>query len=266
MLVRLQSLQYSYPPPIRVCKVDYNSVESLRDALRGVDAVVSTVGKGNGLESQFSLIDAAALEGVKRFIPSEFGADLQDKEIRTFPTYQTKVKVEECLETKAQNCDLTYTFVYCSALFDEGLNQGAFADFEAKKVNFFDGGAGAFSATRNTTVARAVVTILKKLDATRNKVIRIADISVTPKSLLEVIQGLDREHEWVSVTVDTEKLVQEAESELASGKFSPKVFAAFALRATFAPSLAGQYGSDNELLGIKEITKEELENALKLRL
>ncbi|KAI8233238.1 hypothetical protein K4K54_010788 [Colletotrichum sp. SAR 10_86] len=255
-----------YPPGVRVREIDYDSIDSLREALRGIDAVISTVGKRNGLESQFRLIDAAVMEGVTRFIPSEFGADLQHKEIRTFPTYQTKIEVEEYLEKKARETNLTYTFIYCSALFDEGLDLGAFADFQAKKVNFFDGGATTFNATRSVTVADAVVAILNKLEATKNKAVRIRDVSMAPKELLKVIQGLDKNADWTSVAIDTGKLVQGAQVELASGKFSPKAFAAFAMRATFAPGLAGQYGDDNDLLGIKDIAKDDLENALKSRL
>ncbi|KAI8267838.1 hypothetical protein K4K58_006965 [Colletotrichum sp. SAR11_239] len=255
-----------YPPGVRVRGIDYDSIDSLREALRGIDAVISTVGKRNGLESQFRLIDAAVMEGVTRFIPSEFGADLQHKEIRTFPTYETKIEVEEYLEKKARETNITYTFIYCSALFDEGLDLGAFADFQAKKVNFFDGGATTFNATRSVTVADTVVAILNKLEATKNKAVRIRDVSMTPKELLKAIQGLDKNADWTSVAIDTGKLVQGAQAELASGKFSPKAFAAFAMRATFAPGLAGQYGDDNDLLGIKDIAKDDLENALKSRL
>ncbi|KAJ5018682.1 hypothetical protein K4K57_004145 [Colletotrichum sp. SAR 10_99] len=266
VLVRRQSIPSSYPPGVRVREIDYDSIDSLREALRGIDAVISTVGKRDGLESQFRLIDAAVMEGVTRFIPSEFGADLQHKEIHTFPTYQTKIEVGEYLEKKARETNLTYTFIYCSALFDEGLDLGAFADFQAKKVNFFDGGATTFNATRSVTVADAVVAILNKLEATKNKAVRIRDVSMTPKELLKAIQGLEKNADWTSVAIDTGKLVQGAPAELASGKFSPKAFAAFAMTATFAPGLAGQYGDDNDLLGIKDIAKDDLENALKSRL
>ncbi|KAF4917487.1 Homocysteine synthase [Colletotrichum viniferum] len=191
VLVRRQSIPSSYPPGVRVREIDYDSVDSLREALRGIDAVVSTVGKRDGLESQFRLIDAAVMEEVTRFIPSEFGADLQQKEVRTFPTYRTKIEVEKYLEKKARETNLTYTFIYCSALFDEGVDLGAVADFQAKKVNFFDGGATTFNATRSVTVADAVVAILNKLEATKNKAVRIRDVSMTPKELLKATTFLE---------------------------------------------------------------------------
>jgi hypothetical protein len=44
--------------------------------IEGIDAVVSVVGS-LALATQISFIDAAIEDGVKRFIPSEFGCDTQ---------------------------------------------------------------------------------------------------------------------------------------------------------------------------------------------
>ncbi|KAI3534146.1 hypothetical protein CABS01_08006 [Colletotrichum abscissum] len=266
VLIRRESTPIDYPVKARVVEVDYDSSESLQNALGGTDAVVSAVGKQNGLQSQFKLIDAAIAAGVKRFIPSEFGADLQNPKIRAFPTYRTKVEVEDYLEKEVRDTGLTYTYVYNSVLFDEGLSLGAFANFSTRTVNIFDGGDTTFSATRIKTVAQAVAAILKNLDATKNKAVRIRDLAMTPKQLLETLKALDQDHAWKAVAVNTESLVKNAEHELASGKFSPKAFAAFALRATFAPEHAQDYSRDNELLGIIHMTKEDIQGVLAARL
>lgn len=192
-------------------KVEYESPNSLLDALRGIDAVVSTLGKKTGLQCQFALIDAAATVGVKRFVPSEFGADLQDSKIRAFPTYQIKAQVEEYVEKKARETGLTYTYVYNSLLFEEGLGFSVFGDFSARRVSYFDGGDTAFSFTRLATAARAVVAVLRKFEATKNSAVRIQDLSITPRRLLNTIQNLDPKHHWSPVAVETGKLVKEAE-------------------------------------------------------
>jgi ribosomal protein S9 len=43
--------------------------------LPGVDVVISVVG-GAGLQGQLKAVEAAKAAGVKRYIPSEFGVDL----------------------------------------------------------------------------------------------------------------------------------------------------------------------------------------------
>jgi hypothetical protein len=220
----------------------------------------------SGLECQFRLIDAAIAAGVKRFIPSEFGADLQNPKTRAFLTYRTKVQVEEYLEKLAREANLTYTYVYNSLLLDDGLALGVFGDFTARKANLYDGGETAFSTTRIATVARAVVAVLCNFEATKNRAVRIRDLSITPRDLLHTLQRLDAGHRWTPVAIDTRDLVKEAEQELGSGKFNPKAFAAFATRATFAPEFAGSYGSDNELLGITELQGKELDEILRAQL
>lgn len=266
MLEHSESEHVDYPKQVRTVTIDYQSPDSLKAALQAVDAVVCILGKSTGLKHQFNLIDAAAAAGVKRFLPSEFGADLRNSEIRTFPTYQSKVQVEEYIEKKARDTDLTYTYVYNSLLLDVGLALNAFMDFSAQTVNFFDGGDTKFSSTRIRTVSKAVVAVLSKYEETKNRAVCIQDFSTTPRQLLELVQGLDPDHIWTAVPVDTGKLVKDAKAELQSVKFSPKAFAAYATRATFAPHFAESYrADDNELLGISEMTEEEVREMLKAR-
>src|SRR5690242_16544214 len=59
---------------LTVKEVDFTSVPSLTEALKGHFAVVSTLAT-IAVGSQDLLIDAAAAAGVTRFIPSEFGSD-----------------------------------------------------------------------------------------------------------------------------------------------------------------------------------------------
>ncbi|KAL1847693.1 hypothetical protein Daus18300_013860 [Diaporthe australafricana] len=266
ILVRRGRTLMDYPPGVRFTTVDYGSPQSLRAALQGIDAVVSALGKKTGLECQFNLIDAAVAAGVKRFIPSEFGADLQNPKIRGFPTYRTKVQTEQYLEKLADRSSLTYTYIYNSLLLEDGLEMKVFGDFSARTINIYDGGNTAFSTTRMTTVARAVVAVLKQFEATKNRAVRIRDISISPNELLRRIQKRDSGHQWTPVAVDAAALVKEAEGEWASGRFSPKAFAAFATRATFARGIAGSYNGDNERLGIEEMTRKEMEDALQGRL
>lgn len=257
----------NYPPEVRFTTVDYESPESLRAALQGIDAVVSTLGKRTGMDCQFRLIDAAVASGVKRFIPSEFGADLQNAKIRGFPTYRAKVQTEQYLEKLAERTNLTYTYIYNSLLFEDGLAMNVFGDFSARTVNIYDGGDTPFSTTRISTVARAVVAVLQQFEATKNRAVRIQDISISPNELLRRIQKHDCAwgHQWTPVAVDTAAIVRQAENEWAAGRFSPKAFAAFATRATFGRGIASSYDGDNKRLGIEEMRKEDMEEALKGR-
>lgn len=64
----------------------------------------------------FKLIDAAIAAGVKRFIPSEFGANNLDPRARQLvPTYDIKGAILEYLQKKAEesNGSLTWASISC---------------------------------------------------------------------------------------------------------------------------------------------------------
>ena len=55
-------------------EVDYKNKESLVNALKDVEVIISAIA-GPALNDQLLLIEAAKEAGVRRFYPSEFGAD-----------------------------------------------------------------------------------------------------------------------------------------------------------------------------------------------
>ena len=100
VLVRSAS-KNSFPLPVEVIEVDFTSVESLTKALNGQDALVSTVGI-SGLEGQTIMIDACVAAGVSRFLPSEFGSDLDNPMVKALPVFGYKVAVNKYAEEKAR--------------------------------------------------------------------------------------------------------------------------------------------------------------------
>jgi uncharacterized protein YbjT (DUF2867 family) len=89
----------TFPSGVQVVKTDY-SPESLAKAFKGQDAVISIVGN-DGFADQTKIIDAAASAGVKRFIPSEFGSDTENSEVRAIvPIFNGKKQVVDYLKTK----------------------------------------------------------------------------------------------------------------------------------------------------------------------
>lgn len=68
----LQGSKTAVPHGAQILRVDYTDTASLKDALRGVNVVISAIST-NALLSQFPLAEAAKAAGVKLFVPSEFG-------------------------------------------------------------------------------------------------------------------------------------------------------------------------------------------------
>ena len=100
-------------------KVNYESTASLKEALQGQDAVVSTTASA-AVGNQVPIVDAAIAAGVKRFIPSEFGINTRTL---THPGLKTilggKIKTFDYLiEKSKENPSFTYTGVSSSLFFD----------------------------------------------------------------------------------------------------------------------------------------------------
>ncbi|KAK9759709.1 hypothetical protein K7432_017011 [Basidiobolus ranarum] len=62
-------------PNAEVAVVDYANHDSLVQALKGVDVVISVLNDYAVIEPQLALVEAAKQAGVKRFVPSEFATD-----------------------------------------------------------------------------------------------------------------------------------------------------------------------------------------------
>lgn len=258
-----QSASHSFPSSVKVAEVDYDSLESLTNALRGQDAVVSTIASA-ALAKQLLLIEAAAKAGVKRFLPSEFGSNTLNPKTAKLPSYGDKVAVQEALKKEAETSGMTYTFVINGPFFDWGLRVGFFANVKARTVTLWDGGDRVFSTTTLATIGRAVAGVLKHPEETKNRAVYIQDAALSAKQLLEIGKKATGD-EWKGNVVSLDDHVNKGWAELQKPQPDPSNFVLNFISA----SIWGEgYGSkfeklDNELLGIKQMDEKDIETMIR---
>jgi nucleoside-diphosphate-sugar epimerase len=204
----------TFPPGVKVIPVDYTSIDSLTNAFRGQDAVVSTLGM-LAMPTQTLMIDAAIAAGVKRFIPSEFGSNTYNPKSRALPVFHSKIVVQEYLEKKSKETSLTYTPIVTSGFFDWGLQMGFFVNFKERKATLYDGGDRPFSVTRLSTIGAAVVGILTHPEETKNRPVYVHEAVITQNQLIKIAQEVAPGEKWETQVVSTEKLEKEANKSLA---------------------------------------------------
>jgi hypothetical protein len=104
---------------VTVKEVDYESVDSLKAAFAGQDAVVSAIATV-AIKGQQPIIDAAIAAGVKRFIPSEFGVNTRLTGGTTIGKILAgKVATVDYLDAKAkENKDFSWTGLATGLFFD----------------------------------------------------------------------------------------------------------------------------------------------------
>ncbi|KAK7431859.1 hypothetical protein QQZ08_001477 [Neonectria magnoliae] len=253
----------SFPEGTDVVEVDYSSVESLKSALKGQDAVISTL-TTLAIDSQLTFIDAAIAAGVQRFIPSEFGSNLDVPSVRSLPVFTQKVKIQDVLIEKSKSTSLSYSFIYNAAFLDWGLQNNFILDLSQSKPIIIDGGDIEFSTTTLSTVADALVGVVSHPEETKNRVVYIHDLITTQNKLLALAKKVAPERPWAPIPVALDDLTAKADERLAKGLYDMETFAPYLFRAIFDPKNGGKFEkTDNELLGLKGKTEDDIVELLK---
>lgn len=257
----------TYDASVKVIEVDFTSVESLTAALEGIEALVSTV-TTTAIESQTVLIDAAVAAGVRRFIPSEYGSCTTNPKVAAIPLYAPMFKIKQYLEKQATAGNLSWTVLACGAFLEFVFGGPLILDFANHKATLFDKGDNRFSATSLPNVGKAIVGILKNFEATKNRIVRVSEVILTQNKLLRIAKELRPDIKWEISEVQSAAILKEGLDEFNAGKFTMPVLMK-QLKGTVG---AGDtYGAaydetDNDLLGIKELTEEDLKKLVAAKL
>jgi len=256
---------HTFPPSVKVVKVDYSSLESLATALTGQDALVSLLASAVVANPaiQKLLIDASIKAGVKRFIPSEFGCDLHNAKVRALPLFAGKVATEEYLDEQAQKGTISYTLIYTGPFLDWGLRNKLLLNFDDRRIDLYDGGEHQFSTSRLSTVGKAVRRVLTHPRETADRAIRVKDIDVSQKQLLKLAQALTPGEKWDVNEVDTAEKEKASYEQLEKKQIGSSTMAGFLVRAIFGKEYGGKFEHvHNSVLGIKGMTEIDLEELL----
>ncbi|CBF82374.1 hypothetical protein AN9181.2 [Aspergillus nidulans FGSC A4] len=251
-------------PSIQTLPVNYDSVDDLTTHLtaHSIHAVVSLL-PHTAPDKQMNLIQAAVAAGVYRFIPSEFGSDLDNPVNRAAPTYKGKVNIQELLKRLAAENKISYTIIYNGAFLDWGLTHAFPIDVGKRTAVLYDGGERVYSTTTQPTIGHAVVSVLANPEETKNRVVRIAEANVTIKQLLSLVQEVVGDKDWTVNETDIDQEVEKAWALIKQGVFSFESMMPFIYRAGWGKDAGGHFETtDNILLGVDELDTEGVKRVI----
>ena len=251
--------------------MDYNSLDSLVNALEGQEALVSTLSHvavstqlllNVTIPTQLRLIEAAAKAHVKRSIPSEFGSDTLNEKAGGLPILKPKIQVQDALKKKAASSGMAYTLICTGPFLDWGIMVGFIMNLKEKSINLYDGGDNVFSATSLSTIAKAVTGVLIHLDETANRAVYVQDTATTLKKLAAMGKKAVGADGWKETVVPVSEVLEEAWAELKKDAPDPTVSAYNFVRAIIWGEGYGSHFQklDNELLGLKQMSDAEVQN------
>ncbi|CAG8899805.1 unnamed protein product [Penicillium egyptiacum] len=259
-----QSSQAHFPASVKVICMDYTSVPDLTAALTGQDAVVSVL-TTSAMETQIPLIEAAVKAGVKRFLPSEFCANIGNPKAASLPVYHSKLAIHEVLQQQAQNHPhFTYTLIRNGPFLDWSLAYGFFFSLNGGSTPFYDGGERPFSTTTLATIGRAVVEVLRHSEKTRNRAVFVQDLVTTQQKMLAIAQKVTPDRKWTPRDVSTADMETMARDKHANGMNDLTASMGFFCRSVFGKGYGGEFQEvDNKLLGISLKTDADLEELIR---
>ncbi|KAL8377130.1 hypothetical protein RB595_008007 [Gaeumannomyces hyphopodioides] len=248
--------------------VDLASQAALADALRGHDVLVSAVGAPAFAWQASTLLPAAIAAGVRRVLPSEFGCDLRQPAVRACAAFADQVVAEDLLAAEAARdggATTSYTFVYCNLFLDWCLRIGHVGNLTAKTADLYDGGSHRVSFACLSTVAEAVVAVLRHPDETENKHVYVHDGSIRQRDFVAALKDAAGPEGWTVTEQGTAAMKAKSDKALSEGVFEPWVFMGHILFAAWAESNKPGYEdrSWNKVLGLKEYSEGEMKGLVK---
>jgi uncharacterized protein YbjT (DUF2867 family) len=213
-----QGSSSTFPSGVKVIHADYDSPDSLKEAFKGQDVVLSLVASAV-IGDQNSIIDAAIAAGVQRFVPSEFGSNTADARARAIvPFFEAKYGTVQYLKSKEDQ--ISWTGVVTGPFFDWGLKVGFLGLIHASKTaTLYDDGKATFTTTNLHTIALALVKTLEKPEDSKNRYIYVSGLQVTQKQILEVAEKVTGE-KWSVSHKTVDELIEDGNVKIKTGDYS----------------------------------------------
>lgn len=260
LLTRSKSSVKDLPLGVHVVEVDYSSLSSLTEALKGKDVAICTI-TSTAIPEQKVIIDAAIQAGVKRFIPADFGALSTDPSAKDLPIHIPTVQIRQYLAEKAQEGQIEYT-VFSTGLFLELIFSFPFVfDYANRKVELVDNGENPFSVSTVASIAKAVSNLLKNPEGTKNRIIFIHDMTVTQAQLVRLVKKHSSpEPAWTETKLDSAVELQKSLEGFARDGFNMENAAGLLRSALLGGKYASAYKKvENERFGLGLWTEKELD-------
>ena len=247
----------TFPSNVKVIKVDYSDTAALTKALAHQDVAISTIG-GEGLASNFGevLVQAAIDAKVKWFIPSEFGADIEDPSVN-IPLLGAKLAVVNLL--KKNQSRIAYTFISTGPFLDWGFDNSFFAyDIKNRSVALYDEGKTAVSGATLPTIGKAVVGALGNPHLTQNERIYVADATFTQQEALALFEKYTNT-KWSVKKVVSADVRKEAEENFAKGNIA-QAFGGFILSLIYGGSPVTSFEGKiiNKAIGVPTVPLDQI--------
>ena len=211
-IVTIASRSNSNPniwPNVKSITIDYEDVLSVTEAFQGQDAVIEAFNPSATIH-QSAIVQAAIAAGVSRLITPDFGPDTFNTHLKEVLIYEPKIQAQKALEDYSAQAgkSLSWTAIITGAWYDWAIKNGKFwINREVRTITRFGSGDQRYSMSRLETVAKAVITVLRKPELYHNRPVYIANHTISTNKLITMVESLGID-EWKVVDVPLEGFIK----------------------------------------------------------
>ncbi|KAM0271297.1 hypothetical protein ACHAPA_002903 [Fusarium lateritium] len=256
------------PAGVEAIGADYTSAETLTPSLsgRGFDAIVIVLNR-LAYDASVVTMQAAVNAGIYRAIPSFFGVSLDNPEIANMPFINSKLPVYNDVLEKGAKGEITYTGINTGMFLDWVLDEDIFVSLSGKiPTRVADGGDILMSSTTLDDIGKAISAVLLKPEETVNKIYYIHTVVMTQNQVLGYAREAAPDVDFVVEHVDTAVLVEAAWKRYHEGKKDRVSLRDFIIRASYGLGNGFFPKTDNDFLGVRQWSDEELKEEIFRRL
>ena len=250
--------------------VDYDSHQSLVEALKGQEVLAISLSVYTPKGTQERLIDAAVEAGVRYIMPNEWGNDASNKEVGKDVFLGDRMAgirkhLEDAGGDKTQWISLTCSFWYEFSLAGTELRYGF--NFDKKAVTFFDDGNKKINTSTWPQVGRAVAALLSLkvypddesdkspcISQWARKSVYISSFFVSQKDMFASVLRVmgDKEEDWKVSYESSKERYADGLQKMQQGDMSG--FGKLLYSRVFYPDKAAQYNEklENKVLGLPD--------------
>ncbi|KAK0618860.1 hypothetical protein B0T14DRAFT_431759 [Immersiella caudata] len=231
---------------------DITSDADITAAYRGIDTVISAVGRG-ALQVQINLLRLAeASDSVQWFLPSEYGTDIEHNEKSpNEKPHQLKLKVRKFVREEIKRVKVTY--VVTGPYFDMWVNAhpgveraGGFIP-EKKEAYVIEDGEGKIGFCTMWDVGKFVAATLRHPQESFGKALKVQSFVVTPNKVLAEYEKQTGSQFKVTKT----PLDEIRRLEAKAWEDGVPTATAFTLRRIWAEGGTLYDKNDNDVVGVK---------------
>lgn len=269
-ITRKDSLNKSFPRGVEVAPIDYESPDTIVNALKGQDCLIITMNVTAPRDTSAKLVEAAAKAGVSWILPNEWGLDTADIEFgKQAVLGPANVAVRERINELGVS---SWIAIACSFWYEYSLGSMAEAygfDLQKREATFFDDGTQKINTSTWEQTARAVAGLLSLDTATlekdwKNKFAYVSSFLVSQKDMLESLKRVTgtSDDDWkISYQKGSERYAEGIKAMKEGNRLG---FVKAMYTRTFYPSGEGNFELKhtlaNKVLGLPE---EDLDSCTK---